>query len=124
MRDDWPAWARSAWRTIPEPHRSAHETVLETLVDGFDGVVVSPAPLVRRLVDQARLGHRSTLEAIGRLVAKGLLHARTADDATVLWVPAELMPDDDRDPPASLRPRFAAGRLANGTPPDTPSPTA
>lgn len=114
MQDDWPSWARDAWRCLSPRQADNARTVWTTLVREFDGVLVGPAALIRHLVDQGRLGHRSTMETIALLVDEDLLEARQAAEGTVLWVPEQLMPETDPlDPRPS--PRFLSSPRTNGS---------
>jgi hypothetical protein len=89
------------------------------LAEAYDGVLVGPARLVRDLVDDGAIGHRSTIEAIGHLLQADLLCVRQAAEGAVLWVPGELMPDPD--PSSRPQPRFAAAQHRNGRTPPTPT---
>lgn len=93
--------------------RDRARCVLEALTGAFEGALVGPGPLVRHLVDEGRMGHRSTLETVGLLVEHGLVHARPAAEGTILWIPEALMPETDG--PGIGRPRFAATPRSNGT---------
>jgi hypothetical protein len=120
MREDWPAWAREAWRSMTNETRERARAVITRLVESYDGVLVGPGPLIRELVDDGEMGHRSTMDTIGQLVEADLLEARPAAEGAVLWVPEELM---SRPGPAGRdrpRVRFAATRHRNGTSPPRP----
>lgn len=116
MRDDWPDWAQEAWQTFTPQTRDQARIVWRTLAETFEGVLVGPGPLVRHLVDEARLGHRSTLETIARLVQEDLVHVRQAAEGPILWIPRALMPEaSTRAHPSPRRPRFLATSRSNGT---------
>lgn len=116
MQDGWPAWAQRAWRSLTPSQAARARTVWTVLARQFDGVLVRPAALVRYLVDEQEMGHRSTLETIALLVQEGLVQARTAAEGTVLWIPEGLMPDDVPAPRSDpTRPSFLVTDRSNGT---------
>lgn len=80
-----------AWDAMDERTAEHARTVLETMVEVFDGVLVGPAALARTLIDEAVMGHRSVLEALTALVAHGLVKHRDADGTPVFWVPDRLI---------------------------------
>lgn len=124
MREGWPAWARDEWRSMSLERRERARTVWSVLAGAFEGALVGPGPLVRHLVDEGRMGHRSTIETLGLLVERGLVHARPAAEGTILWIPEPLMPNDEgRGSQRRPRPRFASTRRANGARP-TPASEA
>jgi hypothetical protein len=103
-----------AWDGMDEPLRSNTETALRAIVDRFDGVLVGVAPLLRHLIAQDAMGHRSTLEALAALVACDLLDERPADERPVFWVPdrlvrAEATPLDGAGGPRTPPPGHVAG---------------
>lgn len=100
---------------MPQHSREQARTVWRRVAEGFDGVLVGPGPLVRELVDEGSMGHRSTLETIGRLSQADLLHVRQAAEGLVLWIPEPLMGDDGEDPRPGPGPRLSAARARNGS---------
>jgi len=114
MRDGWPAWAQDAWRSMSLEERERARTVWSVLAGAFEGALVGPGPLVRHLVDEGRMGHRSTMETLGLLVEHGLVHTRPAAEGTIVWIPEALMPTEDQGR-GRPRPRFAATRRSNGS---------
>lgn len=115
MDEGWPEWAQDAWRSLSPAQRKRAQRVWTTIARGFGGVLVGPGPLVRHLVDDAEMGHRSTLETLGVLVERDLLEARRAAEATVLWVPSDLMPEETSERNGPRRPRFLSTPRANGS---------
>lgn len=122
MREDWPPWAREAWRRFTVERRDRARRVWTTLAEAFGGVLVGPGPLVRLLVDEGTMGHRSTLETISLLAGEGLIHVRNAAEGPVLWIPESLMPEA-RETTVERRPRFLTPPASNGSCPTAP-PTA
>lgn len=107
------AYRDPAWETIDD-RRSAHaQRALETVCERFGGVLVGPGPLVRSLVDEGRMGHRSVLEALNVLVAHGLLYHRRSRDQTVFWVPNRLV----QQPTPGRSRRHHPGPRRNGSSP-------
>lgn len=116
MREDWPPWAREAWRCFTVEQRDRARRVWTTLAEAFGGVLVGPGPMVRLLVDEGTMGHRSTLETISLLAGEGLVHVRNAAEGPVLWIPDPLMPEAS-ETPTEPRPRFLAAPASNGAHP-------
>lgn len=105
-----------ALEAMDEPLRGNARRTLRALVEEFDGVAVGVAPLVRHMIDASEMGHRSTLEAITRLVAHGLVDERTAGDRPVFWVRDRLVTEPEpADERLEARPR--PGPRRNGTAP-------
>lgn len=98
---------------MSETEQERGRAVWTRLAEAYDGVLVGPGPLVRDLVDEGEMGHRSTLDTIARLAGEDLVQVRQASEGAVLWIPEELM----RDAPGSgprPQPRFAATARSNG----------
>lgn len=98
---------------LPEDRRRAAKTTLEIFCTELAGVSIGPQRLVRTLVDERLMGHRSALEAVFDLTRFGLIEAREANGHQVLWVPSAVL-DEHAKQPAGRRGRRAPRRSPKG----------
>ncbi len=101
---------------LPEDRRRAAQTTLEIFCTELAGVSIGPQRLVRTLVDERLMGHRSALEAVLDLTRFGLIEARETGGHQVLWAPSAVL-DEHANKPAgstSRRGRSAPRRSPKG----------
>lgn len=91
MRLAQTAHSDPAWDSMPDKLEANAKRALETIVHDHNGVLVGPAPLTRRMIEDEVMGHQSTMESLAALTAHGLLHARQTDETPVFWVPERLI---------------------------------